>query len=624
MTPADGCPRCNEPSERPGDLCRACLKAAEDDRKRRAIAVPEEERELVRRRDAELPPADVSKESMLRTLTRASQRAAERPVPPEDDDSLQHDSLAANGSNVTAPSSTPPPNRPQATRNSQRRGSGRGRKRNEPEPNPPKVDAAALRVELDRLTWGADECAVLARIEWARHHDGAECPLNRMPTPKDLSEWRCPEDADHFMRGETAAILRDIARVLGDSGKPFPGIRLEVTSDSQFGIGTSLDFAPAAPMDPLNDALQRMRTFGGGAAAAAVLTEEGGDVSLSILSMYWHQCPPERRPRHTCGPLVAAWLKHGPVTTEAETRADRRIMPTLRVVGPTPERERGILFGGLIDDRPRSAELSLFPEMEPTLHRVPLLEIVDRTGVPIRSRGRGAPLEARLLVRGGLLMIRPEDRHLETVRIAVTVGELLDGLWPTRTNKRGNLARDTSRNWPRLLDALYRARDWTVPDAGGGRWFPMALRRLPPSAADGRPALDALVVIDLAPVPGAVHGASVDLPWLDRMGVTSGPQWRAYIAGRSLIWLPGTTRRPVPQTGRKRYGWSRNQEDYPMLTLDDLRRLAFGDRDAKNRTRAAILAPWLDLPDLTLVEATDPRTGVRGWRLLPTDRGEGL
>ena len=57
-----------------------------------------------------------------------------------------------------------------------------------------------------------------------------------------------------------------------------------------------------------------------------------------------------------------------------------------------------------------------------------------------------------------------------------------------------------------------------------------------------------------------------------------------------------------------------------MLTLDDLRRLAFSDRDAKNRTRAAILAPWLNLPDLKLVEATDPRTGVRGWRLLPTDR----
>ena len=214
-------------------------------------------------------------------------------------------------------------------------------------------------------------------------------------------------------------------------------------------------------------------------------------------------------------------------------------------------------------------------------------------------------------------MIRPEDRHLETVRIAVTVGELLDGLWPPRRDKRGMLDRHARRNWPKLLDALYRARDWTVPDGRGGRWFPMALRRLP--STDGEiPALNDLVVIDLAPVPGAVSGASVDLPWLDRMGVTSGPRWRAYIAGRSLIWAPGTTRRPVPET--ERFGWSRNPDDYPVLPFNDLRRLAFGDYDAKNRTRASILAPWQDLPDLTMEEATDARTSVRGWRLLPTDR----
>ena len=122
--------------------------------------------------------------------------------------------------------------------------------------------------------------------------------------------------------------------------------------------------------------------------------------------------------------------------------------------------------------------------------------------------------------------------------------------------------------------------------------------------------LDDVVVIDLAPVPGAVSGPSVDLPWLDHMGVTSGPKWRAYIAGRSLVWLPGTTRRPVPGTAG-RFGWSRNFEDYPVLTMADLRRHSFGEHDAKNRTRAAILAPWQDLPDIILVEATDPRSGIR-------------
>ena len=86
---------------------------------------------------------------------------------------------------------------------------------------------------------------------------------------------------------------------------------------------------------------------------------------------------------------------------ETETRADRRIMLALRVVGPASERERGLLFGGLVEDRPREVDLPLFPELAPTDHRVPLLEIVDATGVPLRSRGRGAPIEAQLIVRGG-------------------------------------------------------------------------------------------------------------------------------------------------------------------------------------------------------------------------------
>ena len=81
----------------------------------------------------------------------------------------------------------------------------------------------------------------------------------------------------------------------------------------------------------------------------------------------------------------------------------------------------------------------------------------------------------------------------------------------------------------------------------------------------------------------------MDLPWLDRMGVTSGPAWCAYIAARSLIWQPGRTRRIVPATGR--WSWSRNPDDYPVVPLADLRRLAFGVLDRKNRSRAEVLAP---------------------------------
>ena len=89
-----------------------------------------------------------------------------------------------------------------------------------------------------------------------------------------------------------------------------------------------------------------------------------------------------------------------------------------------------------------------FPEREPTLHRVPLLEIVDRAGVPLRNRGKGAPLDARLLVRGGLLMLKPQDRNRIVVRIAVKVGELLDSLWPL-----GNWPKWAPERCPQLAEA---------------------------------------------------------------------------------------------------------------------------------------------------------------------------
>ena len=123
-------------------------------------------------------------------------------------------------------------------------------------------------------------------------------------------------------------------------------------------------------------------------------------------------------------------------------------------------------------------------------------------GVPLRSPGHGAPIEARLIVRGGLLMIRPKDRGLAVVRIAVTVGGLLHGLSPPRNGKRRIV-----ENWSKIQAALRKARDFTVTDATGGRWFPMALRRLPAERPDGKPpALDDLVVLDLAPRLARPHG----------------------------------------------------------------------------------------------------------------------
>ena len=535
-----------------------------------------------------------------------------------------------------------------------------GKRKRKPAAEAPKVDAEALTAELGAAQrWGAEAAALLSWIVYAKHHDGAKCRQQRIMTYLDPHSWweGLPPDERRRLGAKVAEILRDLAQRYGL--KPLTAEQQRIAeameaqglnlADFQARLASHRD-APARdangrverdpgtgdvlPDVPTRESAAELQaqTLGlittapvSGRKAAAIADAfealpEHLELPAELLHELWSGCPD--RGRHPLAPIVADWQEHAPIAVEAETRADRRIMPALRIVGPTPERERGRLFGGLVDDRTRNAaaSLSLFPDLEPERPQVPLLEIVDRAGLPIRSRGRGAPLEARLLVRGGLLMIRPQDRRLETVRIAVTVGELLDGLWPPGPDGR----RHVTQHWPRLLDALYRARDWTVPDADGGRWFPMALRRLPPNGTAGTPALDDLVVIDLAPVPGAVTGATVDLPWLDRMGVESGPKWRAYIAARSLMWLPGKTRRPVPGTNGRQYGWSADPADYPVVPAVDLRRLAFGDRDdaAYRRTRAAILAPWEALPDVKIEPATDPRTGVRGYRLLPTDRDE--
>ena len=59
-------------------------------------------------------------------------------------------------------------------------------------------------------------------------------------------------------------------------------------------------------------------------------------------------------------------------------------------------------------------------------------------------------------------------------------------VWPPKPTS----GRHDAQHWPDLLDVLYRARDWTVPDADGGRWFSMALRRLPTGADHEMPALE--------------------------------------------------------------------------------------------------------------------------------------
>ena len=233
-------------------------------------------------------------------------------------------------------------------------------------------------------------------------------------------------------------------------------------------------------------------------------------------------------------------------------RPERRIdpiFPVVQSVREPPEREAGRLaFGGIIEDRKSlPAQLPLLPTPEGP--RVPLLELSDWRGVPTMAKGRGAPLDLRLAV--GACVLTPHAARAARGRLVVTVRELRDFLFPNGWERW--------RDWPRIREALFRARDYVIPD-GRGNWLPFALRREPGEDA----ALDDLVLIDVELPPGSGHGPVIDRRELARLGVVSAPRFRAYIAAHSVAWRPGVTRRRHPRN-RGVHLWSSNPGKLPRV-----------------------------------------------------------
>ena len=143
-----------------------------------------------------------------------------------------------------------------------------------------------------------------------------------------------------------------------------------------------------------------------------------------------------------------------------EVRPERRIdpiFPVVQSVREPPEREAGRLaFGGIIEDRKSlPAQLPLLPTPEGP--RVPLLELSDWRGVPTMAKGRGAPLDLRLAV--GACVLTPHAARAARGRLVVTVRELRDFLFPNGWERR--------RDWPRIREALFRARGLCDPGRAG-------------------------------------------------------------------------------------------------------------------------------------------------------------
>ena len=301
-------------------------------------------------------------------------------------------------------------------------------------------------------------------------------------------------------------------------------------------------------------------------------------------------------------PSVLAVLRAvEPHPVEAEHRRDP-ILPRIKA-SCHAERAAGTRPGGLHDGRRTTPmALPLFPEV-PEEKVVPLLDLVDAAGVPVMARGPGAALQMRLLVKV-VLIVPYNDRPRPCVRVAVSVGELVKGLFPSGWRVK--------RDWPRLRHALVHASEYAIRE-GAGLWFPLAVRFIP-----DRPGLKEHVLIDVALPGSAASGPIVDLPPMESLSVTSSKQWRAYIAAHTLAWVPGRTRVRAPKAGGRRV-WATNRAAYPVLTRRDRRRLAFGLGDQKHRTRREIDDAFRGLPGLVVLteQAVDRHTGESGWIVVP-------
>ena len=411
----------------------------------------------------------------------------------------------------------------------------------------------------------ADEDAV---GEWARFVTGEQKPDATTPTLAALEAWlpECPDEA----------ALEANARLEPLTGQPGRWLL--------YPAGLRADYR-------LDDATVTVRPANVLAAWEAG-TEEGGQLA------------------HPLTPLIAAWLDRPPQVEPS--RHPRPIVPDLgrqtaiEIVGETPERERGRLFG-FVPEGAETGQLPLFGARPGGIvSQVPLLGIADATtGGAVTAQGRGAPLELAVPVTS-MVSLRPEDRRLPVVRIALTVRELRDALWPNGWERR--------HDWPRLQDVLERLSGQFVPWGNGGKWFPLALRGLPGPDAG----LDELVVLDLAMPPGTDQGTPIDRMRLSELRVRSGGAYRAYIATASLAWRPGTTR---VRAGR-RFLWATDPERYPILTRQDRREIIYGTEQVKPRTTAEIDGPFETLAgagDIVILDrdAYDPESHEPGWRIVP-------
>ena len=306
------------------------------------------------------------------------------------------------------------------------------------------------------------------------------------------------------------------------------------------------------------------------------------------------------------------------------------IFPRITFGAVNPARERGELllapdgWPGL-----RASALPLFPEVADDDAIVPLLELATvTTGDRAVSSGRGAAHELRLVFEA--LTALSHGGYTGGVPVAYTVEDLLRAFYRGGTASMYRSG-DRPGDWAQIRAACEwidrAALPWRVPSGNMQSWFLMRLRTLPGE----RPARSDPVVFEVALPPGSEDGPAVNRRALREAGRVSSPAFRIGIAVPTLTWVPGRTRRPVKsRRGQWVQGpgglWIGDASRYPVLSLRDRRRIAFG-RDATHSTARVDAAWWkaADADGVVILE-TDAveRSGKRGWRVVPKAAAEAI
>ena len=312
--------------------------------------------------------------------------------------------------------------------------------------------------------------------------------------------------------------------------------------------------------------------------------------------------------------IARGWLERQPIRVEPERRKDKTLLGIMRVSGgePHPARQMGLDFGGRGSRTRSPSKLPVLAELNTGPHDVPILNMVDGAGLPVKAPNRGAPRALRFAVRTLAMVPTHARKPGQIIRMAISMRDIRDGLFQGRWRRW--------RDWPRTREMLLEMQKYGIT-IGDDEYFPWNVKRLP---GVGNQNLDAkgLICIDLP--PGTENsGPIINLPELDELGADSVGRYRAYIAAHTVSWRNGITRVP---TRHRRWAWSGDERNYPVLTRPERRLLAFGPHDKKHRTNAEIDGAFRNLPGIVVLDecAISPKSGMVGWRIAPIEAAQAI